>query len=121
MEQFERMSAISGNSGGNYWISVSGLRDASLRMDSVAHNVANANTDGFRPDRIDAQAEANGGVRSLVVDANAAIVQDPQAPSQTDYGTEGVNLILARRAFNANLKALQSQHQADQAIIDIVG
>ncbi len=97
------------------------MRDATMRMDTVANNVANANTQGFRSGRVDSQAERTGGVRGVFVEANAASVPDQGAASDTDYAMESVNQLLAKRAFSANLKAIQSQHQADQALIDTVG
>lgn len=118
------MSAISGSSGNTYANSVSGLQDANLRMRAVANNVANANTDNFNPDRVDSRAEKSGGVRGIVVEANSAIVQnkpDKKEPSQTDYATEAISLTLARRAFSANLAAIQAQRAADQATLDTVG
>lgn len=115
------MSAIGGTSGSGYFSSVSGLRDANLRMDVVANNVANANTDGFVPDRVDSRADKTGGVRGLVVEANIGMLQNRQSASQTDYATESINLTLARRAFSANLKALSAQQEADQRLIDTVG
>ena len=114
------MSAVNGSSGNHYANSVSGLRDASLRIQAVANNIANANTNGFSPDRVDSEAEKTGGVRGLVVEANSAILQDKKAASQTDYATEAANLTLARRAFTANLAAMQAQRAADQATLDTV-
>ena len=115
------MSAINGNSGSNYANSVSGLRDANLRIRAVANNTANANTDGFSPDRIDSQAEKTGGVSGKASQANTPLTRDKSTLSQTDYATESTNLTLARRAFSANLKAIQAQRQADEATLDTVG
>ncbi len=115
------MSSITGNYGSNYYNSLSGLRDADLRLQAVANNVANSNTDGFRPDRVESSAEKSGGVRGMVVEANAAMVLPPKGPSQTDAATETINLTLARRAFTANLKAIQSQREADEATLSIIG
>ncbi|WP_303673970.1 flagellar basal body protein [Vampirovibrio chlorellavorus] len=115
------LSAISGNYGGTYNTSLSGLRDADLRLQAVANNIANSSTVGFRPDRVDSTAERRGGVRGMVVEANAAMVLGPEEASQTDAATEAINLTLARRAFTANLKAIQSQREADEATLNIPG
>ncbi len=115
------MSAISGNYGGSYNTSLSGLRDADLRLQAVANNIANSTTEGFRPDRVDSSAERRGGVRGMVVEANAAMVLNQKMPSQTDEATEAINLTLARRAFAANLKAIQSQREADEATLNTLG
>lgn len=115
------MSAISGNYGGSYHTSLSGLRDADLRLQAVANNIANSTTEGFRPDRVDSSAERRGGVRGMVVEANAAMVLNQKMPSQSDEATEAINLTLARRAFAANLKAIQSQREADEATLNTLG
>lgn len=116
------MASISGVFGNSYFDSASGLQDANLRMHAVSDNIANANTKGFQPSRVESVAEKTGGVRGVVFEANSGILQteEPTA-SQTDYTTETVNLTLARRAFDANLQALKSQQAADQAVINIVG
>ena len=53
------MSAIS--------IAASGLRDASVRLDVAANNIANVNTAGFTPSRVDSVETAGGGVAPVVV------------------------------------------------------
>lgn len=115
------LSAIRGNYGNTYNTSLSGLRDADLRLQAVANNIANSTTEGFRPDRVDSSAERQGGVRGMVVEANAALVLYPQGASQIDAATEAITLTLARRAFTANLKAIRAQREADQATLDIMG
>jgi flagellar hook protein FlgE len=117
----QHLSAINGNYGSNYANSVSGLRDANLRIRAVDSNTANANSDGFSPDRIDSQAEKTGGVGGKASQASLSLIRDKSTLSQTDYATESTNLILARRVFSANLKALQAQRQADEAILNTVG
>ncbi|WP_373532274.1 flagellar basal body protein [Vampirovibrio sp.] len=115
------MSAISGSSANNYANTLSGLQDASLRVKAVTHNLANATTDGFSPDRVDSQAEKTGGVRGQVAPSSSPRREEKTGFSETDTATESTHLTLARRAFSANLKASQAQRQADQAIIDTVG
>jgi flagellar basal body rod protein FlgG len=111
-----------GHSYGNgYFISASGLMDASLRLDVSADNVANANTNGFIPDRVDSLAQAGGGVRGLVVLGNAGMISDKSQPSQTDYATEAVNMTLARRAYEANARMITDRHEADKSLMDMIG
>jgi flagellar basal body rod protein FlgC len=120
------VSSISGS--GSFWsnalqISASGLRDADLRLDVTANNVANSNTSSFIPDRVDSIEQRGGGVDSVILSgetppdiSNAPAGYKP--PSQTDYPTEGVNSILAQRAFEANAKALKLQSDVTKNLID---
>lgn len=47
-------------------ISTSGMQAAQLRLNASANNVANSQTDGFRADRVQQQAQAGGGVTAQV-------------------------------------------------------
>jgi flagellar basal body rod protein FlgG len=114
-------SRVGDSYGNGYFISASGLMDASLRLDVSADNVANANTNGFVPDRVDSVAQAGGGVRSLVVLGNAGMLPDKTRPSQTDYATEAVNMTLARRAYEANARVIADRHEADKSLMDMIG
>lgn len=119
------MITLSGNGSlwGSAWqISASGLRDANLRMAVTANNVANGNTDGFIPDRVDSVTISSGGVGSVIVAGEEPSTQnmpsDYQMPSQTDYATEGVNLILAKKSFEASAKAFEIQSDVSKTLID---
>lgn len=117
------MASLGGVFGNSYFDSVSGLRDANLRLNVSAHNIANTNTPHFQPQRVESVAEKSGGVRGILFEANSGILQSEpsSAESQTDPATEAINQTLARRAFDANLKALKSQHDAELATINMVG
>jgi flagellar basal body rod protein FlgG len=112
---------IDNSYGNGYFISASGLMDASLRLDVSANNIANRNTNGFKPDRVDSIAQSGGGVQGLIVLGNPGMLRDSTTPSQTDYATEAVNMTLARRAFQANAKLIQAQHEADKSLVDMIG
>ena len=47
-------------------IAQSGLQAAQVRLNASANNVANAQTEGFRRDQVQATAQADGGVRTQV-------------------------------------------------------
>jgi flagellar hook protein FlgE len=103
------------------WISASGINDASLRMNVVANNIANSNTDDFVPDRVDSVALPGGGTIGVFVAGNAGMLSDYEGSSLTDYATEGVNLILAKRAFEANARMLKAENETSQALFDAIG
>lgn len=115
------ISGIGNSFGNGYFISASGLMDANLRLDVSANNVANGNTNGFKPDRVDSVAQTGGGVRGLVVLGNAGMVPDQSTPSQTDYATEAVNMTLAKRAYEANARVIADRHEADKSLMDMIG
>lgn len=76
----------------------SGLQAASLRLDSSAHNVANAQTPGFR--RQEAQASARAG--SGGVDTRVA----RSAREGVSLEQEVVDQIAASALFKANAKVV---------------
>lgn len=91
-------------------IASSGLRAAQLQMDSSAHNVANANTPGFKAQTVALQAEPDqGGVQSSVGRA---------ADAGTSLETEAVNQIQSLYSFAANLQMLRTQDRMMGSLLD---
>lgn len=91
----------------------SGLAAASARLQASAHNVANANTPDFAPQRVALQ-EAPGGVRALV--------EQPADPGfGVDLATERVEQLAAARSYEANLKVLESWSEQLDTLLDVVG
>jgi flagellar hook protein FlgE len=115
------MGSIGSSFGSGYFISASGLMDASLRLDVASHNIANSNTDGFIPDQVTSIAQSTGGVGGMVVLGNAGMLEAKNTPSQTDYATEGINLLLAKHAFQANAQALKTQIQSERSLLNVFG
>ncbi len=104
------MAAISPLSS-SMWVHYSGMRDARLRVNVTSHNVANLNTEGFVPNRVQSQAQTQGGVISVIepgVPLEDPPVHHAMASSGTDWSTEGINLILAKSAYQANARILQT-------------
>ncbi|WP_042422355.1 flagellar basal body rod protein FlgC [Comamonas granuli] len=92
-------------------IASSGLRAAQQRLDASAHNIANAQTPGMRPLRVE-QAEAAtppGGVRTSVQRASQPGVALEQ---------EMVDQMSATYAFKANLRTLQTQDRMLGALLN---
>jgi len=99
--------------------SLSGLANAQRRLELAASNIANQNTPGYQALRAANVDRPEGGV------AIGSITRDPTpgpprfdavgAPaingSNVDPAAEQVNLLLNRRHFEANLKALQVQDE----------
>lgn len=122
--------AISGNSSTGFSIALSGLNDARLRLDVAAHNIANANTDNFAPQRVVSQALPDGGVTATTETQPPPPKQPPPPgnmnpnflfPSQTDLVGELVNTILGQQAFEASAQVLSTQAESSKTLIDAFG
>ncbi len=110
--------------------SLSGLAAAQTKINAVAHNTANANTDGFKKHRaLHQEVQPQGGVMTTIeqVDIPGPVVfretdnglkQFEQ--SNVDLAEETVNLLLGKSLFEANLRALEVQNDTIGSVLDIV-
>lgn len=120
------ISSFGGGGFQAFGISASGIRDATLRLNVAANNIANANTDGFVPDRVSSSAVPGGGVDSYIESGESDLPDVPATngeptPSQTDLVTEFVNVIVAKSSAQANAKMLKVQKDVSQSLIDAIG
>jgi flagellar hook protein FlgE len=90
---------------------VSGLRDAFVRLDVAAHNIANVNTPGFAPSRVVSVEAREGGVIPTVP-------ADPPLVLGVDLASEMVNLIVARIAVAANADAFRTAAEVERRLVD---
>jgi flagellar hook protein FlgE len=90
---------------------VSGLRDATLRLDVAANNVANALTEGFRPSRVSTSELPGGGVQSAIIAGDLEGVE---------LAGEMVAVMIAEAAFTANARVLSSAFRTDRRILDLL-
>ncbi len=123
---------------------LSGLLAAQTRLNVSANNVANAQSivgqddDGtkvntpYQAQAVQQQSLAEGGVRALITPekpasipaydpanlyANAeGIVQTPNVKPED----EAVNQLLAKNAYQANLKTIQAEQNTTDSLLDIV-
>jgi flagellar hook protein FlgE len=91
---------------------VSGIRDATVRLDVAASNIANATTEGFTPSRVVSTALPGGGVDPRVVPGNLAGV---------DLVGELVGVMMAKAAFVANAKMLSTTSRTERRALDLLG
>lgn len=97
-------------------IAGSGLQAALGRLDTVAHNVANASTPGFARQTAHTQAQTDGGVSVRISPAAQ------QAAARDEGGLraeDAVELLSARHAFAANLKVLRTADEVSQTLLDV--
>jgi flagellar basal body rod protein FlgG len=107
---------------------LSGLIAFGKQIETVAHNVANINTDGFKKLRTEFVEVPNGGVLPVVKkdDSSGPTVLRDTGGNQTmielsnvDLGEEAVQQILAQRSFEANLQTLRTGDTLLGSILDI--
>ncbi len=87
------------------------MRDATVRLDVAANNVANATTEGFKPSRVESAALPGRGVHSIVV---------PGAVEGVDLAGEMVAMLMAKTAFAANAKIMSTTFQTERRALDLL-
>jgi flagellar basal-body rod protein FlgC len=104
-------------------IAYSGLKAASTRLQVSAHNVANSNTDGFDPQRVDQTALRAGGTLAQVSQPdgnNPVYMRDGSITeaSNTDLVSETVDQMQASNSFKANLAVLRTSDEMVGSLFD---
>ena len=108
------------------YASIAGMRAADKRLANAAGNIANSNTDGYK------RTEATV-VEDKVELPEVNIVRDPAAgaiieesdgvqreTSNVDLSWEMPEMMIAKRAYQANVQTIKAQDEALQSVLDIV-
>ena len=90
---------------------LSGLNAASLQLQSSAHNIANAQTPGFRRQQVLQSAEPAGGVRAELTQA--------AAPGEA-LAEDIVNQMSASVLYRANAKTLRTDQDLAGTLVDLL-
>ena len=109
---------------------VSALRAFVTKMGVTAHNIANVNTDGFKKNQARFQTVQNGGVRVEIrkdnspglrydVTENGKTVE--KETSNVDLSEEIPDLMITKRAYQANLKTIETQDEMLGSLLDTIG
>ncbi len=110
---------------------ITALRAFVTKLNVTADNIANVNTDGFKKNRATLQEDQNGGVRVEIrrdnspgfiydsVDENGEKVE--KETSNVDLTQEIPDLMMTKRAYQANLKTLETQDEMLGSLLDTVG
>lgn len=116
---------------------LSGLQSFQRAQDVTANNIANVDTNGFKPQQANFQAQPNGGVNALVsggptvaqsLTAPAAALQggtgsapttDTPAPSGTDLTKETVNSLEYKYGFDMSAQVVKTTDQMLGTLINI--
>ncbi|MED5618512.1 flagellar basal body rod C-terminal domain-containing protein [Ideonella sp. BN130291] len=91
-------------------IGLSGMNAAMRQLGASAHNIANAQTPGFRRQQVLQQTLADGGVRVSVAQA---------AEPGEHLAEDMVQQMSASYAFKANLRVVQTQDQVLGSLLDV--
>ena len=109
--------------------SLSGIAAAQTKLSATAHNIANANTDGFKKHRVILEESSAGGVLPKTEQSNTpgpVIFEEtdqghePIEQSNVDLGEEMVDLLMSQRFFEANVGALEAQNNTLGNLLDIL-
>ncbi len=96
--------------GNIFGISVSALSAYITRLNVTANNVANMNTEGFKPSVATINAVSDGGV--------SPTIRQLEIP-EVDMAKEMVDLITTEFGFKANLNAVRTEDEIINSILDI--
>lgn len=88
---------------------LSGLQAAQAQLQSSANNVANSQTEGYRREVVQQQADSNGGVSTRVEK-----LPEPGA----DLAADLVEQKMAAYSFQANLQVLKTANTLTGSLLD---
>ena len=109
---------------------VSALRAFVTKLGVTADNIANVNTDGFKKNRATFQTEENGDVRVHISRDDSpgfryAAVENGETvekeASNVDLTEELPDLMVTKRAYQANLKTIETQNEMLGSLLDTIG
>ncbi len=109
---------------------ISALRAFVTKLGVTADNIANVNTDGFKRNRAILHEDHNGGVRvEINKDDSPGLRYDviengkkvEKETSNVDLTEEIPDLMVTRRAYQANLKTMETQEEMLGSLLDTIG
>jgi flagellar hook protein FlgE len=109
---------------------VTALKAFVTKLGVTANNVANVNTDGFKKNRATLHEDRNGGVRvDITRDESPGLRYDliqngevlEKETSNVDLSEEIPDLMINKRAYQANLKTLEAQDEMLGSLLDTIG
>jgi len=109
---------------------VSALRAFVTKLGVTADNIANVNTDGFKKNRATLQEDQNGGVRVEISRDESPgfrydVIQNDEVlekeTSNVDLTEEIPDLMITKRAYQANLKTIETQGEMLGSLLDTIG
>ena len=108
---------------------LSALGALGVKLNVLANNIANVNTDGFKKSRAILEDAVPYGVTVSISKVDNPGEPVPSADgtpqmkesSNVDLGEEIINLKITERAFEANIKPIQAEEEMTGKLLDILG
>ena len=109
---------------------ISGLQAYKTKLGITAYNVANVNSEGFKKSRATLKEGAYGNVQVEVNRVNTPGYRynefkgeqvTEKESSNVDLGEELPEMMVTQRAYEANLKVLQTHDRMLGSLLDIMG
>ncbi|MBI5655572.1 MAG: flagellar basal body rod protein [Geobacter sp.] len=91
-------------------IASSALDAYSTKIEVTSHNVANTNTENFKPSQVTLQETHSGGVSAAVRPTD----------DQVDISREAVEMLSTVNGYKANLQAIKTDTEMTQSMLDII-
>ncbi len=92
-------------------VAVSALDAGGIRLAVAANNVANMNTEGFKPSAVVQEENKTGGLKVSAI--------KEQGGDEVDLSREVVELMITEAGFKANVKVLQTHDEMLKTLLDI--
>jgi len=110
-------------------LALSALKAFGKRMEVIANNVANINTDGFKSKRATLEEKPGGGVAVRIdlgteteppgtYEKNGRLTQP--LPSETDLAQEIPLSLITQRGYEANLKSIETEDEMLDTLVHII-
>lgn len=93
-------------------VSISALGAYGAKLAVTANNIANMDSEGFKPSNVTLKENKTGGV-------TASITKNENA-YEVDFSKEAVDLVTTSTGFKANLKVLQTYDEMTESLLDIM-
>ena len=92
--------------------SLSAINAYSTMLNNTANNIANVNTEGYKPFDTTLQDNTGGGV-------SASTTRDPNA-DRVDLSKEVVDMMIAKNGVQANVAVIRTASETQKSVIDML-
>ena len=105
----------------------SALRALAVKQNVTANNIANSETKAFKSSRTVIEEGATGAVtaKTQPVNTPGTMINQPdgslEETSNVDLARELTDMIPTKHAYQANLKALQTDAEMEKSVLDLIG
>lgn len=97
----------------------SGLKAASLKVETASHNIANLHTEGYTRAEVSSTSLVTGTDSGAGVQAQIINSQIEGENQDTRYLKDVINLVEAKAAYKANAEVLKTAEELGREVVDI--